>query len=216
MASHLSDIGFRAQAAGEWEALVRHAVEHGQRLEVPGAGAYLRWAPGAGAELWVQVDRDDSLVGLNPHFAGDGRLRFGALELRPGKPGTLDGSLHGWADPPAEDPHEGIYPLLVDLPDAHLVQLHLVLPSVVTLQVAAFAHELACYQDEAAYYAAQERAPRFAAESLIPTGLFAQQGEVERAEAVFAGRVLGAEARINPASGVAWLSGRVIGTGPRP
>jgi hypothetical protein len=135
VASHLSDIGFRAQAAGEWEALVRHAVEHGQRLEVPGAGAYLRWAPGA---------------------------------------------------------------------DAHLVQLHLVLPSVVTLQVAAFAHELACYTDEAAYFAAQEREVRFAAESLIPTGLFALAGEGERAEALFAGRVLRTEVRTNPASGAAF------------
>jgi hypothetical protein len=231
--------------------LMQRAAELGHRLEVPGVGAYLRWRPGAGAEVWVQADRDGSLIGLNPHFVGDGRLRFGALELRPGEPGTLDGSLHGWVDPPADDPHQGLYPLLVDLPDAHLAQLHLVLPSIVTLQLAAFAHELACYQDEAAYYAAHEQGRRFAAESFFPTGPFVRPGEVERAEAVFTGRVLGAEMRINPATGVAfhvllvrtlggvvldvvadpivvtgepvvggvvlclaWLSGRVIGTGP--
>jgi hypothetical protein len=64
-------------------------------------------------------------------------------------------------------------------------------------------HRHSRYPDEAAYHSAQEREP-FAAESLIPSGLFAGQGEVERAEAVFAGRVLRAEVRSNPASGTAF------------
>lgn len=40
MASHLSDVGFRAQDAAEWQALVLRAAEHGERLEAPGVGAY--------------------------------------------------------------------------------------------------------------------------------------------------------------------------------
>ena len=150
------------------------------------------------------MDAHDRPVGLNPHIGGDGRLRFGALELRPGQAGTLDGSLHGWADPAADNPGGGIYPLLVDVPGARPAQARLALPAIVSLQVAAFAHELACYPDEAAYSAAQEREPRFAAGALIPSGLFARRGEVERAEAVFAGRVPRAEMRTNPASGVAF------------
>jgi hypothetical protein len=200
--SHLSAVGFPVEDLSSWRALVLQAARHGERLVVPGQRqAYVRWAPGAGVELWAQVDKDNALVGMNPHFTGRGRLRFGALELKPGEEGTLDGSLSGWADPPAHDPRDGAYPLLVDLPDAQLALAGLVLPAEVVLQVAAFANELTCYSDAAAYDAAQERDLKFGVESLIPSGLFASDQEAARAEAFFSGHILEAEVRSNPASG---------------
>lgn len=187
----------------EWDALLQRVRNGGDRLDILGGGAYLRWSLGEGVEFWFQLDANDRVIGFNPHFAGRGRVRFGAVELRAGQVGTFDGSLYGWVDPAADPPHKGVCPLLVDIPDALLIRKQVAVPAIVTLQIAAFAHELKCFLDESAYETALAGQPHLASEALIPTGLFSPKGDlvVERAQALFTGRVLEAVLHTNPTSG---------------
>src|SRR5438876_10688309 len=69
-ASHLSDIGFNPMDQEEWKALVRHAAKSGEPLESR-KGTHIRWSPGHGIELWVQVrlsQKKPELIGCVPHF----------------------------------------------------------------------------------------------------------------------------------------------------
>lgn len=197
MPSHLSAIGFAVQSQEEMEALVARAVDEGEPCRCS-LGYYVRWSPGSGVELWAQVDREGTLVGFNPHFDGPSHLRaFIRQDLRD-LDFPLDGSL-------LCEPHEehGAPPFVIDLPDADLALSALTGPALATLQVAAFAHGLRCFADEAAFRASQEgEAPPYAAACFIPAGV-SVHGEEDRprADAFFAGRVLAAERLANPVTG---------------
>jgi hypothetical protein len=90
--------------------------------------------------------------------------------------------------------------------------------------VAAFARTLTCWPDEAAYTAAEEvkwggskgpdgQAVRgFAAESFIPSGMFAldpSKPHTPRAEAIFTGHVLSTEVLLNAQTGRSFHHARV-------
>ena len=38
-------------------------------------GTYLRWADPSGAELWIQLNAENEVIGVNPHFGGRSRVR---------------------------------------------------------------------------------------------------------------------------------------------
>ncbi len=205
MPSHLSSIGFPVQTEEDFERYARRAVEEGRAINA-GGGRYVRWPLGMGAQLWVQVDANNRFLGLNPHFSGYARLRA-RLTHRITRSGgsALDGAFHGWADL-GDDAESGAFPFVFDTPDYALYQ-SLELPAVLDVQLAAFAHELAAYPDEEAYYAAQERKPRFASQSFIPSGLFTPGGEATEppeAYALFSGHVRDAALLTNPATGASF------------
>jgi hypothetical protein len=145
------------------------------------------------------------VLGMNPHFAGPARLRVKLTSYIPSTtPSPLDGSFHGWTNPPANtesaDQAEGDYPFVFDAPDA-LLHKGAPLPGVVEVQVAAFAHEMQVFGSEQAYLSSlPEDGLRMASESFIPSGLFGQEGE-PRALGMFTGRVLEAAWKTNPLQG---------------
>jgi hypothetical protein len=65
MPNHFSTIGVELQSQEEFFALAKDVAEDCVRLDVPG-GYYLRWSSESGAQLWLQVDDDNDLVGMNP------------------------------------------------------------------------------------------------------------------------------------------------------
>jgi hypothetical protein len=215
LASHLSSIGFLVESDQDFLDLADRAVSQGEETRSR-RGVYRRWGNASGAELWAQVDRRGDLIGMNPHFAGLGRMRVGLTERLPPpkEESPLDGAFHGWLDP-KERPERGECPFVFDSPDFDLHR-SLRLPAVVELQLAAFAHELAIYASDAAYDAANTDGQRLAAESFIPSGLFSAAGGARRspeAHAVLAGHVLAAEQRRNPDGGAMfrWLHVRTLG-----
>lgn len=178
----------------------------GEHLRVHG-GEYVRWAPDAGVELWLQLAGRD-VLGFNPHFAGKARMRVGLTQLvqRAGET-PLDGAFHAWANPPGDDPRAGDFPFIFDAPDAARFA-SLALPVTTTVQIAAFAHDLAAFVDDAAFQASQPADVRFASESFFPVGLFPAEGETEpgdAAVAVLAGHVLEARRLRNP-----WSDGEFL------
>ena len=203
MPSHFSSLGFPLEMDTAYQERLLAAALSGEQLRARD-GSYVRWAPGAGVELWLQVQARE-VIGLAPHFSGDAAMRVALTERLP-RPdeSALAGAYRAWANPSADSPEEGDYPFIFDLPDAGRFT-GLTLPRVASVQIAAFAQELRCFADEAAFDASQSEAEvKYAAESFIPSGLFVKEGEAPAAYAMFTGRVTRAERRQNPYSGGAF------------
>ncbi len=201
MPSHFSTIGFQMENIEQFKLLTLSAAQLGERISSP-RGDYIRYTPGAGVELWVQVSSENAVRGCTPHFSGQGRMCLGVTKLLPDDAHPQDGCLYGWVNPSEDDPEHGDYPVAIDVPDFALVEGRLQPPMAVVLQVAAFAHELRCFPTEAAYHQGKEEF-HLAAEAFIPSGLFHPGGELKnpvRAEAVLSGRIMATERRINPAT----------------
>ena len=171
MPSHFSTIGLPVNDEDEYFDLAERAAEHSDVIEVT-QGQYLRWTSECGAEMWIQLNDEDEFLGMVPHFCGESRMRVG-ISARVNRPDdtVLDGAFHGWADPVDDDPESGSYPLIFDSPD---YQRHsdLTLPAIVSVQIAAFAHEISIFDSVDEFDASQTDEPRFASQSFIPSGMF--------------------------------------------
>ena len=203
MASHFSSIGFPIQDQDEYLAIANQAGPLATPHEVE-QGTYWQWSCESGAELWLQVDAENEFVGMTPFFSGSSRLRIAITKAisRP-EDTPLDGAIHGWANPPGDSCESGDYPLVVDVVDLHRRQA-LTLPCVVTMQMAAFAHEIEIFSSQEDYDASKAGQIKFASKSFIPAGLFTPDGsqtEHPEAIAIFTGHVLAAEVKQNSLTG---------------
>jgi len=215
MPSHFSTIGIAVRSNDEFADYAIRTVDQGRALDTPG-GSYIVWDMGGGAELWAQVDGDSSLIGLNPHFRGLGRMEVRldhTVERASDSP--LDGAFYGWAEPSDDAEAQGAYPLVFDVPDM-LAWGELALPATRTVQISAFAHDIAVFADDAAYRAAQSSQSLMAEESFIPAGLFPLDGDpnaAPRSEAVFSGHVLATQVLTNAQTGeeFAWAHVQTYG-----
>jgi len=206
MTSNFSAIGLPIASEEEMYALVNRVGPLAEELTAP-SGAYFRWSDPSGAELWLQVNADNQLIGMNPHYAGRSAVRVGLTDRLPSVgPSELDGAFHGWADPAGDEPDTGCYPFVFDAPDYRLREA-LSLPAVTEVQIAAFAHEIAAFETVAAYEASQTGDLKFGSQSFIPSGLFTLGGESTappKAAALFAGHVRAADEKINVLTGQAF------------
>jgi hypothetical protein len=220
MASHMTSIGFEAEDEEAFVELAARADERGELIET-GQGVYLRWALPCGAELWAQITPEEELCGMNPHFAGRGRLPAvvsGRVEREDDTP--LDGSFLAWAQDPEAGPEAtgeepGLFPFVFDCPDAAR-QAGRTFPARTALQLSAFAHELEAFPDEAAFLARSEEEVKLAPRAFLPVGMFREEGEAEgppEALALFSGRVAAVETRANEHSGreFLWLLVETLG-----
>jgi hypothetical protein len=190
MPSHFSTIGFSLASQDDFAALAQQLAAEAEPISTK-AGQYLRWKGIAGEEVWLQIDRGNDLIGMNPHFVGRSSVavRVDARVQRPTDT-ALDGAFHGWSAPDGGD--GGAYPFVFDSPDA-ATYVTLRPPQVVDVQVAAFAHEIAFYDSPEAFGASQgDEKVKFASQSFIPSGLFAPDGgttDPPEALAIFTGHV---------------------------
>ncbi len=205
MASNFTCIGIEMASADDMEALVDKVSDHAEAVAVPG-GTYLVW-PGDGPELWLQLDPEDRLIGISPHFAGPTRMRLGIVAPieRPGQ-SELDGSFYAWVNPGADGPASGDYPLVFDCPDAAMHD-DLELPCVMPVQLAGFAHHIEIWDSVAEFDAARGGDDtQLASRAFIPAGLLRAEGVEDPpppvAYAIINGHVLAAEVRENPLTGV--------------
>jgi hypothetical protein len=208
VASNFSTIGLAIASVEDLHALIDRIGPLAEGLAAPG-GVYFRWADPSGAEVWIQVNDDNEVTGVNVHFAGRSAVRVGlTARIPPAGPSALDGSFHGWASPSSEAPDSGCYPFVFDAPD---FRLHdgLAVPAHADVQIAAFAHHVAMFESVAAYEAGQEGDIKYAPQSFITYGLFTPEGESAkppRALAIFTGHVVAAEEKINAFTGRAFYS----------
>ncbi|MBX9787722.1 MAG: hypothetical protein K2Y37_02310 [Pirellulales bacterium] len=203
MAGHFNCIGFPLETHEGFEKFMELAANSGTPIETV-SGFYIHWAPGEGVEAWVQANPQRQLIGCNPHFSGQGRLRVGVGRkvLDPHAP--LDGAIYGWAEPkPLSEAGQspGMYPLQVNLPDFSVTAAALPMPSVVTMQIAAFAHQLLTFASDDEFAQPSNPLSKLATEAFIPSGLFRPDGQPvnpPRSEAMLTGHVLAASLLKNP------------------
>jgi hypothetical protein len=203
MPSHLSSIGLPVNDQADFVALAERIGPLATPIEVV-HGTYWRWSSECGAEMWLQTDTNNELIGMTPFFAGRSQVRV-RLTARVARPDDtpLEGAFHGWAAP--DDPHadSGAYPFVFDALD-YARYTHVALPKTVTAQIAAFAHEVSVHPTLNAYNESQTGELKFASQSFIPSGLFSSGGESTDPPgslAIFTGHVVATEIKTNSLTG---------------
>ena len=202
--SNLSDIGFPVRSEQDVNSLIETMTEQELvPIKCP-HGFYLKFADASGAEIYLQGDLEQELVGFNPHFAGKSRQTVGLTQLIKRDSSELDGGFHAWANPTKEGGEiSGEYPFVFDVPDFRTIE-DLDLPEVREIQLTAFAsNDFKIFADEKDYYDSQDGEPKMAAKSFVPSGLFAfnedENGDLNivRPIAIFAGEIKESELKIN-------------------
>lgn len=199
MPNHFTTIGFSVESEDGLLELANELAETAESISVAG-GTYLHWSDRSGAEMWIQVNRENELIGIAPHFAGPGRVRLRLVErIRREEDSTLDGAFLGWVQSPEDQSQGDGYPLAFDSPQFRKLD-PLRLPAIAPVQIAAFAHELSVYPTVEAFDASQAEEVRFASQSFIPSGLFTPDGkrtDPAQSYAIFAGHVKASELKQN-------------------
>jgi hypothetical protein len=216
MADHFSVIGFKASSAEALSALVSDLLEKGGEKQPCAAGYYHRLHAQGGPELWVHMqkaaeagaDSDPYVaVGITPFFEGEGRtpVRVRAMRQRPSD-NLFEGAFYVELGPTIA---------LIDVVDFARFAGKTV-PFMAIAQIVAFPHELAVFENEAAFQATQaDKAVKFTPRSFLASGLFLGGGgsgnivfldpEAEDfrapARAFLTGEVQKSERRRNPETG---------------
>lgn len=169
--SNFSNIGFNVTTQEEFQQLLEKAYRTSNQIKID-EGAYSVFKDNSGAELHMQFNKKNELLGANPHFKGISK-RTVCLTNAVEKPESeLDGAFHCWADPSEENnPDSGAYPFVFDLPDFKTIG-QIEFPKNFDIQLTAFAQELSIYDSEKQYDESQTSEPKWATQSFVPSGLF--------------------------------------------
>jgi hypothetical protein len=174
--SNLSDIGFPVTSGQDVNDVIMSAIPHAEEIRCP-RGIYLKFSDSSGAEIYLQGNFNNELIGFNPHFAGKSSrlVRLAATVERDSS--ELDGGFHAWANPTGEKDDSGDYPFVFDVPDFRMND-RLDFPCNRQIQLTAFAsNDFQIYADERAFDETQSSALKYAAKSFVPSGLFSLDEE---------------------------------------
>jgi hypothetical protein len=204
MADHFSVIGFRASSAEALSALVSGLLEKGGEKQPCPPGYYHRLPSPVGPELWVHMQKaataDDDpyvAVGITPFFAGEGRapIRVRALRQRPND-NLFEGAFYVELGPTIA---------LIDVVDFARFE-GMRTPFMAVAQIVAFPHDLATYENEAAFQTAQAgKDVKFTPRSFLASGLFVRGDSSGEGDIIF----LDPEAEDFRAAARAFLTGEV-------
>ncbi len=201
MPSYMTTLGFPVTTEQDVRHYIFLATEFGRKIETF-HGSYTLWEPGEGLQLWVQTNLHKRILGMRLHFSGQARMRVGIISTitRQGQ-NILDGTLYALADPAHEDPMQGKYPFVFDVPDYDTYQ-NLYLPTLGEVQLVAFASSMKCFATDKAY---QDTYPALAPESVIAPTLpkpGSRRREPLQSEVHMYGRILETRQLTNPVTGL--------------
>lgn len=206
--SNLSDIGFPVQSEQDVNVLITETIKFVESIKCP-QGFYLRFADASGAEIYLQGNNEQELIGFNPHFAGKSHRTVGLMQAIERDSSPLDGGFHAWANPRDEDVEtSGDYPFVFDVPDFRLNEITN-FPQICEIQLTAFAsNDFQMFADEKSYDDSQESELKDASKFFIPVGLLAFDESDDRLDlsvvrpiGKFAGEIKEFELKINELSG---------------
>ena len=202
MATNLSDVGFNQQGPGELEALAKKCYQNGKAQRCK-QGTYISWALGNGIEIWIQLNPNEELIALNPHFSGKTRTSAG-LEKRVTRDGfPMDGGFVALAQPYGNDPIKGAFRFVFDTPN-FLSHEELKLPQISSVQLTAFAQQCVVAATEADFAAAMSRQGRnLGVDAFRPLGMTGPSREPlpePLASAMLCGPILDAVQMTNPST----------------
>lgn len=205
--SNLSDIGFPTPDDQAVNEMIMHVLELAKPIQCE-QGFYLKFSDASGAEIYLQGNFDQELVGFNPHFAGKSKRKVGITQAIERDSSELDGGFHARADPSdSETAVSGEYPFIFDVPDFRIAEIEQ-FPIVKDIQLTAFAsNDFQIFASEKDYFDSQDSDFKYAAKSFVPVGLFSfDENENIDLNAVrpvgkFAGEIKEFELKTNQLSG---------------
>jgi hypothetical protein len=166
--SNLSDIGFPVQSEQDVSGLIEDLLSVVKPTHCA-HGAYYVYTDASGAEMYLQGNLGDELVGFNPHYAGKSRRTVCLTAEVERDSSELDGGFHALANPSGES---GDYPFVFDAPDFR-TYANRQFPRICEIQLTAFAsNDFRLFASEKDYLDAQEGEVKFAVLSFVPSGLF--------------------------------------------
>ena len=202
--SNLSDIGFPVQNEQDVNILITETIKYVESIRCP-QGFYLRFADSSGAEIYLQGNPNQELVGFNPHFDGKSRRKVGLTKKIERDSSELDGGFYAWAKPrDADVEHSGEYPFVFDVPDFRLAEIN-DFPAIKEIQLTAFAsNDFKIFADEKEFHAAENRI-QTAVKSFVSSGLFLPDDEKTEIDpprpiGIFAGEIKEFELKTNELS----------------
>ncbi|QQS36638.1 MAG: hypothetical protein IPM56_01395 [Ignavibacteriales bacterium] len=174
--SNFSNIGFHITSEQELYKLAENIYGIG-KIEEAHHGKYIVYSDSSGAELWMQVDKNNSLIGMNPHYNGYSKRLVCLTKIIQRPDSILDGAFHCWSNPiEINNPDSGEYPFVFDLPNAKTIG-EIKFPYNFEIQLSAFAQKITLYSSEDEFNSKQTSDVKFATQSFIPMGLFKPEGE---------------------------------------
>jgi hypothetical protein len=205
--SNLSDIGFPTPDDQAVNEMIMHVLEHTKPLKTS-HGFYLIYSDDSGAEIYLQGNFKEELVGFNPHFAGKSRRKVSLTKQIKRDSSELDGGFHAWANPAESAGESGEYPFVFDVPNFR-VNEDMFFPQTVEIQLTAFAsNDFKIFDGDEDYQKAQESELTYASKMFVPSGLFAfdeKDGSIDlsvvRPVGTFAGEIKEFELKTNSLSG---------------
>lgn len=205
--SNLSDIGFPTPDEQAVNEMIMHVLELAKPVK-SSHGFYLVYTDASGAEIYLQGNFNQELVGFNPHFAGTSRRQVGLTQTIERDSSELDGGFHAWANPSDENVEiSGEYPFVFDVPDFRTVE-NLGFPRTVEIQLTAFgSNDFKIFETEEDYQATQESELKYASKMFVPSGLFDfesknwDENNPPRPVGIFAGEIKDFELKTNALSG---------------
>ena len=170
--SNLSDIGFPVRSEQDVNEMIIQVVNHTEKIPCE-RGFYLRFSDESGAEIYLQGNFDQEMLGFNPHFNGKSKRSVGITTLIERDASELDGGFYAWANPRQENgEYAGDYPFVFDTPDFRTIP-DMKIPQTVEIQLTAFAsNDFEMFLNEQEYDESQSDSIKYASKSFVPGGLF--------------------------------------------
>ncbi len=183
--SNLSDIGFPARSEQEVNQIIMDILPHLSAIPCPPYGFYFKFEDYSGAEIYLQTNPSQEIIGFNPAFSAKSKRAVGLTEKIARDTSELDGAFHAWANPAGEDfEATGEYPFVFDVPDFRTKE-NIELPGAADIQLTAFAsNDFQIFENEDDFSETQESDLKYASKSFIPSGLFSVAANGESVETI--------------------------------
>ncbi len=204
--SNLSDIGFPVKSEQDVNDVIMSVLPNLTQIPCPPLGFYYKFQDESGAELYLQGNQGQDILGFNPAFNAKSRRRVGLTTAIERDTSVLDGAFKVWANPADENNPEdsGDFPFVFDMPDFRL-QEDIEMQKTVDVALTAFAsNDFEIFSSEEEFEASHADQSMFGARSFSASGLFkeGEGGTVEdvippQAHANFSGEIKEFELRTN-------------------
>lgn len=214
--SNLSDIGFPVQNEQDVNVLITETIKYVESIRCL-QGFYLRFSDSSGAEIYLQGNPDQELIGFNPHFDGKSRRKVGLIKSIERDSSELDGGFYAWANPANDAAESGEYQFVFDVPDFRTADIK-DFPVIREIQLTAFAsNDFKIFAGEKEFRA-DENCNNMAVKSFVASGLFLpdeNKSEIEppRPIGILAGEIKKFELKTNELSNgkFYWFSVETLG-----
>ena len=110
---NFSNIGFQVTSEQQLRNLVESVCPRSCRRQ-GNQGFYLQYADPSGAELWIQVNQDREIIGVNPFYNSRCRRMVRLISEIQRFESMLDGAYHCWAIDKTDPEHQSLFQFVFD------------------------------------------------------------------------------------------------------